>query len=97
MTLRDALDVWGEKHGIELKQIDNRTYNGKKLYMFGVAQFYIDNDVAFVKVRGEKETTWEPMSMQDMLDLNTRMANANPDPDLDYPCFFSNKHAKVPE
>ena len=94
MTLRDALDVWGGKHGIELKQIESRTYNGKKLYLFGVAQFYIDNDVAFVKVQGESGISWEPMSMQEMLDLNTRLANA--DPDLDYPCFL-NKQSKVPE
>lgn len=72
MSLRDALDLWGEKCNVELKQIENRTHDGKKLYLFGIVQFFIDDNVAFVRTSGD-EVKWEPKSMQEMLDLNNKM------------------------
>ena len=83
MSLRDALDLWGEKCNIELKQIENRTYDGKKLYLFGIVQFFIDDDVAFVRTNGE-EVKWEPMSMQEMLDLNNKMEEDPMDSSVSY-------------
>lgn len=72
MTLRDALTLWGEKHNIELTQMNNRTVDGKTLYLFGNVQFYIDDDVPFARV-GENPVKWEPMSMQELLERNHQM------------------------
>ena len=83
MSLRDGLDLWGEKCNIVLKQIENRTHDGKKLYLFGIVQFFIDDDVAFVRTNGE-EVKWEPMSMQEMLDLNNKMEEDPMDSSVSY-------------
>lgn len=72
MTLRDAMTLWGEKNNVEVRQVEGRTLDGKKLYVFGLLQYYIDDNVAFVKVDGEK-VRWEPMSMQEMLERNRQM------------------------
>ena len=72
MTLRDAMTLWGEKNNVEVRQVEGRTLDGKKLSVFGLLQYYIDDNVAFVKVDGEK-VRWEPMSMQEMLERNRQM------------------------
>ena len=72
MTLRDAMTLWGEKNNVEVRQVEGRTLDGMKLYVFGLLQYYIDDNVAFVQVDGEK-VRWDPMIMQEMLERNRQM------------------------
>ena len=70
--LRDALAMWGEKNNIEMKQLENRTSDGKALYAFGCVELYILDNVAYVRPK-TKEGAWEPKSMQELLDMNRQM------------------------
>ena len=72
MELRDALAMWGEKNNIEMKQLENRTSDGKALYAFGCVERYILDNVADVRPK-TKEGAWEPKSMQELLDMNRQM------------------------
>ena len=72
MELRDALAMWGEKNNIEMKQLENRTSDGKALYAFGCVELYILDNVAYARPK-TRESAWEPKSMQELLDMNRKM------------------------
>ena len=72
MELRDAMAMWGEKNNVELTQLENRTADGNTLYAFGSVEFYILDNVAYVRSK-TAEGAWEPKSMREMLEMNQQM------------------------
>ncbi|OAO17528.1 tuftelin-interacting protein [Blastocystis sp. ATCC 50177/Nand II] len=72
MELRDAMAMWGEKNNVELTQLENRTADGNTLYAFGSVEFYILDNVAYVRSK-TAEGAWEPKSMREMLEMNRQM------------------------
>ena len=62
--------MWGEKNNIEVVQVENKFVDGKQVFLFGNLQFYIANNVTFVK---ERSGEWKPQSLQDLVTLNCTM------------------------
>ena len=67
MDIRDAVGMWGEHNNIEVTRMDDRLVNGKQVYLFGNLQFYIAQNVTFVK---DELGQWNPQSLQELLDLH---------------------------
>lgn len=83
MNMRDAMMMWGEKNNIEVSQIENKTVDGKQVFLFGNLQLYIAQNITFVK---DKDGSWKPQSLQDLISLNSK-ENENTN-DLDcFVCF----------
>ena len=49
MNMRDAMMMWGEKNNIEVSQIENKTVDGKQVFLFANLQLYIAQNITFLK------------------------------------------------
>ena len=67
MDIREAVGMWGEQNNIEVTRMDDRLVNGKQIYLFGNLQFYIAQNVTFVK---DENGQWNPQSLQELLTLH---------------------------
>lgn len=83
MNMRDAMMMWGEKNNIEVSQIENKTVDGKQVFLFGNLQLYIAQNITFVK---DKDGSWKPQSLQDLISLNSKVTENTNDLDC-FVCF----------
>jgi tuftelin-interacting protein 11 len=69
-SLKELLEVFAEKHGVEFKPKFNKSVEGKTLWEFGKDLCYLDNNVIFFQEREDKNgngTYWKPISIQDLV------------------------------
>lgn len=77
MNMRDAVTMWGERNNVEVTQVENKFVDGNQVFLFGSLQFYISQNVTYVK---DDDGVWKPQSLQDLLTLYCNMGNKD---DLD--------------
>lgn len=69
-SLKELLEVFAEKHGVEFKPKFNKSIEGKTLWEFGKDLCYLDNNVIFFQEREDRNgngTFWKPISIQDLV------------------------------
>lgn len=70
-SLKDLLEIFAEKHGIEFKPKFNKSIEGKQIWEFGKDLCYLENNVIFFQEREDKsgnQISWKPISIEDLVD-----------------------------